>query len=110
MISIQQACAEYLAEQEESVGQEPFSRIASICTALLQHLEGYGLTDAAAVQLDQVTAFVYSSDAKSSDVFFTVKSFVKWLGRRKYARKLSEEFAECEAVLREELKARAAKR
>ncbi|MFH1017389.1 MAG: hypothetical protein V1798_04295 [Pseudomonadota bacterium] len=108
--TLRQLMADYLAEREESVGQETFERIANVCRRLLESLEAQGVTEAAALDVEHVSAFLYSTAAESSDVFSTVKSFVKWLGRRKYAKRLSAEFAECECVLRDALKARASGR
>ena len=107
-LPVRQLVADFLAEREESVGEEAFRRLADVCGAMLESLDAQGVTDASELELGHVSGFLLSAAPRNSDVFFTVKSFVKWLGRRKYAKRLSEDFAECEGVLREQLKSRAA--
>ncbi len=110
-ITIRQAAADFLAEQEETVGREAYERIVAVMIRLTEGLERQGVTDPAFLELADVEGFLYAAagDVGPSDVFYTVKSFVKWLGRRKYAVLLSQEFHASEKLLREGMKPRAAK-
>ena len=110
-ITIRQAAADFLAEEEEAVGCEAYKRIAAVMARLTEGLERQGVTDPAFLELADVEGSLYAAAAEfgPSDAFYTVKSFVKWLGRRKYAVLLSREFQASEKLLREGIKSRSAK-
>jgi hypothetical protein len=92
-ITLRQAAGDFLAEQDESVGGQAYGRIANVILEFTQLLEADGVTDPTDLTLVRVEGYFRASKLDEPDVWFAVKSFVKWLGRRKYALCVGEEFA-----------------
>jgi hypothetical protein len=106
-ISIREAVAAFLEEQDETVAQSAYERIAAVLGEFLQYLDAKGVTEPSCLDIEHVEEFLTAASRSvesSSDAWHSVKAFVTWLGRRKYARALSKEFASRQNALREMLK------
>jgi len=110
-ITIREAAAAFLQELDEAVVRPKYERIAKALERLVAYLTDNGIVEVGLLEIDDVERFLQtaSSDneltrADVSDVWHSVRRFLKWLKRKKYAVEVYREFAARKKDLREELK------
>jgi hypothetical protein len=106
-MTIRESGQRFLEDEDESVSIQSLERIARALGGFLEYLERTGVTDAAALSIEDVRAYLLvdfpgtrpTSQARS-DVWFVTKRFLKWLGLRKQS-KIYGEFKLCADELRQ---------
>ena len=106
-ITIRDAASAFLEEQDETVAQSAYDRIAASLGEFLQYLDATGVTEPSCLSVEHVEAFLTApsqTPEQRADAWHSVKAFVGWLGRRRYAPTLTKEFASRQNALRERMK------
>ena len=106
-ITIREAVAGFLEEQDETVGRDAFERIAAVVGAFSEFLASKGVTETSDLAVEHIQDFVLSGATApkgAADTWFSVRAFVKWLSRRKHAPGLYDEFGMIQKDLRERLR------
>jgi len=112
-ITIQEALRQFLEEEDEAVARPRFERIAAALSRFVGHQSEHGVPDVSSLTLDQVEEFLETAapggqptPRDTSDTWYSVKRFLKWLKRKKYSG-VYDEFSREQGRLREELRTRA---
>jgi len=110
-ITIREAAAAFLQELDEGVVRPKYERIAKVLERLVAYLTGNGVEEARFLGFDHIERFLQTSSSDGeltrldvSDVWHSVKRFLKWLRRKKYSVEVYQEFVARQKGLREDVK------
>ena len=105
--TIQGAARRFLEDVDESVVRPKFDRIAKALGVFLDYLDESSVTQVSSLRIRHVEEFLFvgfpfdeMSPAEISDIWYSVKRFLKWLEKRDYS-DVYGEFAGKKTGLRE---------
>ena len=110
-ITIREAAGAFLQELDEAVVRPKYERIAEVLERLVAHLSANGVEEPRLLAIDHIEGFLQTASSDDeltglevSDVWHSVKRFLKWLKRKKYSVEVYQEFVARQKGLREDLK------